>query len=109
MKKNSTFYSGFTATDELIFRLIGNILQTKLQYSHALIEKRAIQKEVVETIKMSSLISTQRSYSDLIIASQEVLPSFFQFEGLGILFRDKKTNYLFTIEQTFDEIEIKKM
>ncbi len=85
-------------TDELIFRLIGNILQTKLQQAHAFREKRHIQKEVVQTIKISSLISTQRSYADLILASQEVLPGFFQFEGLGILFRDKKTNQLFTIE-----------
>jgi len=35
-----------------------------------------------------------------------VLPAYFQFEGLGILFKDIKTESLFTINQTFDEDEL---
>lgn len=52
------------------------------------------------------MISTQRSYADFILKSREFLPQYFDFEGLGILFRDVKTNNLFSIEQTYNEVEI---
>ena len=48
---------------------------------------------------MASVISTQRSFVDYLLHCRKILPEFFQFEGLGILFRDQETGNLFTIEQ----------
>ena len=55
------------------------------------------------TLKAASVISTQRSYVDYIMNCSKILPEFFGFEGVGILFRDHQTNNLFSIEQ--DEAE----
>lgn len=62
---------------------------------------------MVDTIKTSSIISTQRSYADLIFKIKRILPEFMGFEGIGILFRDTKTDNLFTISDTFDESDLK--
>lgn len=51
------------------------------------------------TIRVAGIISTQRSYSDIILAISEELPSFFEFEGVAILLRDSKSNQLFSLEQ----------
>lgn len=37
--------------------------------------------------------------------SRDLLTKYFDFEGIGILFRDVRTNDLFSIEQTFNEVE----
>ena len=47
---------------------------------------------------IASAISTQRSYQDFIVNIRKVLPDFFGFEGVGLLFRDEKTGNLFVIE-----------
>jgi hypothetical protein len=60
-------------------------------------------------MKASSIISTQRSYSDLIKSFHKVLPAFLGFEGLGILFRDIKTDALFAISDQYDESDLKNM
>ena len=65
------------------------------------------QQQVVDTIRTSSIISTQRSYADLIFKIKRILPEFMGFEGLGILFRDTKTDNLFTISDTFDESDLR--
>ena len=64
----------------------------------ALIVKQRTEKEVVSTIRAASIISTQRSFSDYIMNCKKILPEFFGFEGLGILFRDHESENLFTIE-----------
>lgn len=60
-------------------------------------------------MKTTAIISTQRSYSDLIWRIKKILPKFLGFEGIGILFRDTKTDHLFSISDTFDESELKLM
>ena len=54
-------------------------------------------------------MTTQRSYSDFIVEIKKSLPKYFGFEGLGIMFRDVKTGSMFTIEQNFDDTEVKQM
>ena len=57
----------------------------------------------MSTIQAASIICTQRSYSDYIMNCRKVLPEFFGFEGVGILFRDQTTDNLFSIEQDEQE------
>ena len=49
------------------------------------------------------MITTQRSYVDYIYEVRKILPQYFGFEGVGILFRDIKTNNLFSIDNREDE------
>lgn len=60
-------------------------------------------------MKTTAVISTQRSYADLIWRIKKIMPKFLGFEGLGILFRDIKTDNLFTISDNFDENELKEI
>jgi len=109
MKKNSVFYAGFTNTDEIFLSLIGNAFQTKLYQILANRQMRATQNEVVATMKLASVITTQRSYCDYITAAKQALPEFFGFEGVGILFFDKTLQELFTIDLNFSEEELEQM
>jgi len=45
----------------------------------------------------------------LALVCDEILPNYLGFEGLGIMFRDTKTNALFSIVQTFNDDENKLM
>jgi len=47
-----------------------------------------VQNEVIATIKLAAVVTTQRSYSDYLTACKQALPEFFGFEGVGILFYD---------------------
>ena len=60
---------------------------------------KSTQKEVIETIKMTSIICTQRSYSDYVFNCKKILPDYFGFETIGILFRDQQDDYLFAYEE----------
>ena len=97
-KKNSNYSQGFTMIDEVFLSLIGGLLQTKVAEIISIDEKIKVQKEVLATIKMSALITTQRSYTDYITAVKQALPEFFGFEGLGVLFFDSKAKDLFTMD-----------
>lgn len=55
---------------------------------------------------MASGICGTRSYADFITACKKYLPAFFQFEGVGILFKDQKENQMFTINQHFEDDEV---
>lgn len=64
---------------------------------------------MVQTIKAASIICTQRSYADFILNCQKILPEFFGFEGVGILFRDHTNSTLFSIELDEKESDIEIM
>ena len=102
-KRNSKFAAGFTNFDEIFFHLFVTALQTKLHQILAGIAQYRTQQEVVSTIRAASVICTQRSYSDYIMNCREILPEFFGFEGVGILFRDSHTDNLFSIEDAEEE------
>ena len=53
---------------------------------------------MIETIKLTSIICTQRSYSDYVFNCKKILPDYFGFETIGILFRDQQDDYLFAYE-----------
>jgi len=60
--------------------------------------EKSTQNEVLETIRTASVICTQRSYSDFVFNCREILPDYFGFEKIGILFRDQTDDYLFAYE-----------
>ena len=97
-KRNSKFAAGFTNFDEVFLSIFSANIQAKLHQIFAVMAQTRIQKEVVSTIRAASIICTQRSYSDYIMNCRKILPEFFGFEGVGILFRDQTTDNLFTIE-----------
>lgn len=90
--KRGSHKAGFTLTDEIFLTLIGSLFQTKLHQLTAQRDVRRTRKEVVNTIEMASVITTQRSYSDFIIQAKDSLAKFFGFEGVGIMFADTKLN-----------------
>ena len=52
------------------------------------------------------MISTQRSYADLVYVARTELPKYFNFEGAALLFRDTVSNDLFSIETEYNPDEI---
>jgi len=91
-KKNSAFSAGFSMVDQVFTNLVGSLLQMKLHQIMAHLDQKKTEREVIQTIKISSAICTQRSYADFILKCRKELPEFFGFEGIGILFRDTKSN-----------------
>ena len=61
-------------------------------------EALSIKKNDLNLISIAGLISTQRSYSDIIFIVKEDLPRYFEFQGVAILLRDTITNELFSLE-----------
>lgn len=57
-------------------------------------------------MNMAGLITTQRNFVGLLRQVQSLLPEFFGFEGVGIMFRDMKTGNMFTISAKLDEQEL---
>ena len=62
-----------------------------------------MQKEVVQTIKLAGTICTQRSQQELVRLLRKHLPLFFGFQDVGILFKDQKSNLMFTLNELDDE------
>lgn len=54
---------------------------------------------------MASAVSTQRSCADLVLAVEEEIPRYLGFEGVGVLFKDTKTNGLFSLQPDYNEDE----
>ena len=108
-KKNARstqrFFIGFSNFDEIFLAISTIFIQTKFQQIMAQRRMKKTQKEVVETIHAASIICTQRSYSDFIVNCREVLPQYFGFDAIGILFRDQTDDQLFAFEEEEDEDE----
>ena len=64
----------------------------------------------VQTFKVCSAISGQRSTADLLTACEQYLGQYLGFEGVGLLFRDTKNpSSLFGVTQNYNEQEIELM
>ena len=75
-----------------MLNMISHFVQIKLQEILALKYSRRVMNADKHMIQIAGEISTQRSYADLITVVREMLPIYFEFEGVAILFRDTKTN-----------------
>ena len=58
-----------------------------------------MQKEVLATIKLAGAICSQRTQSDLVANIKAHLPDYFGFEAAGVLLRDVKTDYIFSVNE----------
>jgi hypothetical protein len=78
-KRHSKISAGFSMFDDMFFQMACVFVQVKL---HELIERqeRNVHKqEVVDTIKLVSIVSTQRTYADLILQMKKLIPAYLGF------------------------------
>ena len=106
-KKSAVYVSkGFSQTEEIIFKLICQFLQVKIQNLELVSKIEIAQGQTVATIGLASAVCSQRSYIDLVLEAQKVLPKFMCFQGLSILFHDRVNKTLIRINTDMDEDEI---
>lgn len=97
---------GFSLIDEQVIKLIAAVINIKLDQIMALENKTNMQEEVLKTIELAAGICSERNQSDLIKNMKEQLPKYFGFEGAGILLRDVKTDFIYTMyELSKDETD----
>jgi uncharacterized protein YigA (DUF484 family) len=65
----------------------------KLAFTLSSLRAQRKSQEVIDTISLSSSICTQRSFNALIGKMQDSLPSYFNFEGVGILLVDQNSKF----------------
>ena len=106
-KAGSNLSKGFKMADENFLYLFSRIMQSKIYEMSAQLEIHRVEKQLIMSLNLASMISTQRSCSDLTLVCNELLPSYLGFEGLGLLFRDTKDNTLFSMDSEFNEEEQK--
>lgn len=83
-KKNNK-YMGFQVSDEQILKIFCYYLQLRYERRLALREVKSREKAVVDTLRLTSEICTQRHHDGLFRKMKENLPEFFGFEAVGIL------------------------
>ena len=87
---------GFQVADEQILKIFCYYLQMRLERRVALRELKMREQAVVDTLRLTSEICTQRHHEGLFRKMKENLPDFFGFESVGVLIYNFKTNWLFT-------------
>lgn len=93
--------------DEHVMNILVATIMMKFDQINAMIREKEMEKEVIQTIEMAAALSSCRSQSDLVKNCKEILPEYFGFEGAGMLLRDVKTDFLFSInELSKDETEM---
>jgi hypothetical protein len=96
---------GFHLQDELILRLLCQILQLKLDSIVCMKEVTRIEKEITNTIQLTSQIAAQKNLRYLNLKLKENLPAFFGFESVGLLLRDLNRNDIFSINETTESVK----
>jgi len=89
-------YLGFQVSDEQILKTFCYYLQLRLERRVALREVKSREKAVVDTLRLTSEICTQRHHEGLFRKMKENLPEFFGFESVGVLIYNFESNWLFT-------------
>lgn len=72
----------------------------RLERRNALKEVKKKEQLVVDTLKLTSEICTQRHHEGLFRKMREHLPNFFGFEAVGVLMYNYDQNYFFTDQDT---------
>lgn len=86
-------YLGFQVSDEQIMKTFCYYLQLRLERRVALREVKAREKAVVDTLRLTSEICTQRHHEGLFRKMKENLPEFFGFESVGVLIYNFESKY----------------
>ena len=95
--ENVKKHVGFSLIDEQVIKLIATVLNIKMDQLVAVKNKTNMQEEVLKTIELAAGICSERNQIDLVKNMKEQLPKYFGFEAAGILLRDVKTDFIFTI------------
>ena len=88
---------GFAMVDEHIVKTFCHYIHMKIERMLAKKEAQVRERNVVDTLQLTSDICTQRTHKGLIIKMKNKLPKFMNFEAAGILIYDKKTDKLFSV------------
>ncbi|TNV74045.1 hypothetical protein FGO68_gene12534 [Halteria grandinella] len=94
--------STLSQVDEQMLQIIMHFLQIKLDKLTTDQDYAVARKEVLDSIKLATMICTQRSFSELFDNMRQFIPKFFGFQSVGILLKDQQTNELFTFVDTYD-------
>ena len=97
--KKRTIYKGFSITAQHIIELFSIMLSIKLDVIDSRNRENEIKGEIMHTIELAGEISTKRSLPELALAMKRLLPKYFDFEAVGVLFRDQKAESMFTVNQ----------
>lgn len=95
--KKKTHYQGFSQIDRIVSNLIHVVMKMKMDTLAAQLRREAMQIEVAQSIRIAGRICNQRCKTSLLREIQSSLPEFFGFKEVGLMFRDVKTDMLFTI------------
>lgn len=68
-------------------------------------EVTRIEKEITNTIQLTSQIAAQKNLRYLNLKLKENLPAFFGFESVGLLLRDLNRNDIFSINETTESVK----
>ena len=83
--KKANKYQGFQVSDEQVLKIFCYYLQLRFERRLALREVKSREKAVVDTLRLTSEICTQRHHDGLFRKMKENLPDFFGFESVGVL------------------------
>ena len=88
--------------------IIANVIKIKLDEIISSTVRLKAEQEVIKTIDLACNICTCRNQNEFVQQFRSQIADFFGFEGAAILFRDVKTNDLFTInELEYDQYDEK--
>jgi len=97
---------GFAMIDRQVAQILTVAINLKLDQLSSAQQRRAMEREVLDTIEIAGLLCNQRSQAELVRNIKQLLPGFFGFEEVGVMFRDVKSDLIFTMnELTKDEQE----
>lgn len=94
---------GFAMIDEHIVKMFCHYIHMKIERMLAKKEAQVRERNVVETIQLTSDICTQRSHQGIIEKLKDKLPSFMEFDSVGVLLYDKNNDKLFSIVEETKE------
>lgn len=94
---------GFAMIDEHIVKMFCHYIHMKIERMLAKKEAQVRERNVVETIQLTSDICTQRSHQGIIEKLKDKLPSFMEFDSVGVLLYDKNNDKLFSIVEEIKE------
>ena len=100
-KTNKTM--GFSMIDDHVIKTFCHNIRMKVERMIAMREAQIRERNVVETLQLTSDICTQRSHKGLIIKIKDKLPKFMGFEAAGALIYDKDADTLFSLTENNKE------
>lgn len=90
MKKK--IHAGFTMIDEEVMKILSDVLKIKIYQLLAVKRQIDLESDVLHTLRIAGILTTQRSQADLVKYCKIIIPPYFGFEAAGILLRDVKSN-----------------